>query len=238
MDAVTDANTFRPALAAIVLGCGLLAWPFSSSADDDAAPQMPGSTVNYIAMHDRDSSQYRQDCLNCHSNVLTEAPVALNVVVTNPNLNQQPRSRSAHGTMLAKVGVKPGERGSSRQCQFCHRSVYVVEGPPMPQDPLKGGLRRHVDPLVCALCHGPKTGGQPNSPGPQFYAVGLNALVTDGVRLYDLFCAGCHNRLARSEVRGESASEILKEINENEGGMGPLRVLTPTQIQAIANALR
>jgi mono/diheme cytochrome c family protein len=58
-----------------------------------------------------------------------------------------------------------------------------------------------------------------------------------GQKLYGLYCAGCHDALSNSEVHGESASEIQKKISENEGGMGPLRVLTPAQIQAIATAL-
>jgi len=112
----------------------------------------------------------------------------------------------------------------------------------MPQDALQGAIRKRVDPAVCTLCHGPKTGGQPNSPGPQFYQVGLAQLIplTDplaGQKLYGMYCAGCHDPLANSEVLHESASEIQKKINENEGGMGPLRVLTAAQIQAIATAL-
>lgn len=239
VDAMLAANKLLQALAVVTLALGssLLAWPLNSSAQEDEAPN--GSTPNYIAMHDRDSSQYRKDCLSCHANVLTEAPALLNVAVTNPNLNQQPRSLTMHGHVLTKAGVKPGRPGTNRQCQFCHRSVNLVEGPPMPQDPLVGSLRKHVDPLTCTLCHGPKTGGQPNSPGPQFYPVGLNALVTtDGAKLYDLFCSGCHNPQARSQVKGKSASVIQKEINEDKGGMGPLRVLTPGQVQAIANVLR
>lgn len=245
VDAVTAARGVRRvlAMAALTLGIGLLAWPLSSPADDDERPSGSSSTANPIAFHDRNSNRYNDNCRSCHRAVLTEAPVVANAAVTNPNLRQTSRTRTVHGTMLARAGVKPGESGDDRQCQFCHRSVNVVEGPPMPEDPLKGAIRKHVDPAVCTLCHGPKTGGQPNSPGPQFYPVGLSQLIplTDpqaGQKLYGLFCAGCHRPLANSEVRGESAREIQGEINDNEGGMGPLRVLTPAQIQAIANALR
>lgn len=197
---------------------------------------------NAIAFHDRNSGRYNENCLDCHSYVLTQAPVVANATVTNPRLNQQPRTLAAHGTML-RGNFKPGETGDDRRCQFCHRSVNLMEGPPMPQDALKGAIRKRVDPAVCTLCHGPKTGGQPNSPGPQFYQVGLSQLIplTDplaaGQKLYGLYCAGCHDPLANSEVRGESASKIREKINENEGGMGPLRVLTTAQIQAIATAL-
>jgi len=230
------------AVAVVAVGSGLLAWPFSSPADDDDERRGSSSARNAIAFHDRNSNQYDDNCRDCHSSVMTEAPAAANAAVTNPNLRQQPRTRTVHGIML-QGNAKPGERGDDRQCQFCHRSVNVVEGPPMPQDPSKGAIRKHVDPAVCTLCHGPKTGGQPNSPGPQFFQVGLLQLIplTDpraGQRLYGLFCAGCHRPLENSEVRGESAREIQEEISDNEGGMGPLRVLTPAQIQAIANALR
>ncbi|MBI2319652.1 MAG: hypothetical protein HYU75_22310, partial [Betaproteobacteria bacterium] len=137
--------------------------------DDESSTQ---TTANAIAFHDRNSRRYNDNCLDCHAAVLTEAPVVANATVTNPDLNQQPRTRTAHGTML-RGNAKPGERGDDRRCQFCHRSVNVVEGPPMPQNELNGAIRKRVDPAVCTLCHGPKSGGQPNSPGPQFHPVGL-----------------------------------------------------------------
>lgn len=224
--------------AVLVVGVGVTAWSMDAHADDDSSPT--SSSANAIAFHDRNSGQYREHCLDCHSAVLTTAPVVANVPVGNPGLIQQPRTLAAHGTML-RGNAKPGKE--DMRCQFCHRSVNVVEGPSMPQDAMQGAIRKHVDPAVCALCHGPKSGGQPNSPGPQFYQVGLSQLIpltnplVAGQKLYGLYCAGCHNPLANSEVRGESASEIQKKINENEAGMGPLRVLTAAQIQAIATAL-
>jgi cytochrome c5 len=207
------------------------------------------SSANAIAFHDRNSSRYNDHCLDCHAAVLTEVPVVSGAPVTNPRLQpiEPPPTRTAHGTML-RGNFKPGERGHDTQCQFCHRSVNVVEGPRMPQDALQGAIRKRVDPAVCTLCHGPKTGGQPGSPGPQFYQVGLSQLIpvtglpaadllANGQKLYGLVCAGCHNPMAHSEVRGKSATEIREKITENEGGMGPLRVLTAAQIQAIATAL-
>jgi hypothetical protein len=59
----------------------------------------------------------------------------------------------------------------------------------------------------------------------------------DGPLLYDLTCSSCHGDLDDSEVRGESASEIAEKIAEDEGGMGPLDVLTAPEIKAIADAL-
>ena len=119
----------------------------------------------------------------------------------------------------------------------------------MPQDELQGAIRKRVDPTVCTLCHGPKTGtdAQPGSPGPQFYQVGLSQVISltgvpaadlaAGKKLYGLYCTGCHNPLAQSEVHGKSATEIRGKITENEGGMRPLGVLTTAQITAIATAL-
>jgi len=234
--------------ACLVVGAGASFWSLHARGDDDGTPSTSSST-NVIAFHDRNSSRYNDHCLDCHAAVLTEAPVVSGAPVTNPRLSgiEPPPTRTVHGTIL-RGNAKPGESGHDTQCQFCHRSVNVVEGPPMPQDALQGAIRKRVDPAVCTLCHGPKTGGQPGSPGPQFYQVGLSQLIpvtglpaadllAAGQKLYGLVCAGCHNPLARSEVRHESASEIQKKISENEGGMGALRVLTAAQIQAIATAL-
>jgi cytochrome c5 len=223
-------------MAVLAAGAGAAAWSMHARAEDGSPTSSSG---NAIAFHDRNSGQYQEHCLDCHARVLTEAPVAGGTVI-NPRLVGQPLTNTAHGTML-RGNFKPGKE--DMRCQFCHRSVNVVEGPAMPQDALQGSIRKHVDPTVCTLCHGPKSGGQPNSPGPQFFQAGLSQLIpltnplTAGQKLYGMFCAGCHNPLAKSEVRGESAGEIQKKIDENESGMGPLRVLTAAQIQAIATAL-
>ena len=113
-----------------------------------------------------------------------------------------------------------------------------------PADPAKGSIRRPVDSALCALCHGPSGPGRTPT-AKQFYQVDIGNIPTydpsknpdAGKALYETVCSGCHNSLANSEVKGQPASEIQQEINENEGGMGPLKVLTPAQIQAIANAL-
>ena len=235
-------------VAALMAGGGASLWSLNARGDDDGGSSTSSST-NAIAFHDRNSSRYNDHCLDCHAAVLTEVPKVSGAPVTNPRLSgiepprtiELPPTLTVHGSML-RGNAKPGERGDDRQCQFCHRSVNVVEGPRMPQDALQGAIRKRVDPAVCALCHGPATGGQPSSPGPQFYQVGLAQLIPladplAGQKLYGLVCAGCHDPLAKSEVRNESASEIQKKITENEGGMGPLRVLTAAQIQAIATAL-
>ncbi len=72
-------------------------------------------------------------------------------------------------------------------------------------------------------------------PVRQFYQTELST--TDGVMLYDLACSACHDDLTNSEVSGESAAEIHEKIAEDEGGMGPLAILSTQEIQAIADAL-
>jgi hypothetical protein len=177
---------------------------------------------NVIAIHDRRSALYNSNCTSCHAGMLTE-----------PSLNTAVRSTTAHGTML-KAGNKPGNSGANNQCAFCHRGVYVVEGAPMRENTDMGSLRKHVDPAICALCHGP------GSRGRQLYQANLSAVVpdSDGARLYDLACSGCHRPLENSQMRGKSASSIQSAITGNKGQMGALSPLTPAQIQSIANALR
>ncbi len=130
--------------------------------------------------------------------------------------SRDPSIMTAHTVML---GETPGEKDNEK-CGWCHRSVDLLDGS-------AGNLGRHVDVDLCAVCHGP------SQQATQFY----QSSPADGEILYELTCAFCHKELADSEVKGESASEIRKEIGENEGGMGPLGTLTDSQIQAIADVL-
>jgi hypothetical protein len=111
---------------------------------------------------------------------------------------------------VAMFDFAPGKPGDDKQCGWCHRTVDLVEGS-------AGNIRKQVDATLCTMCHGPA------GPGNQF--------------LYDLACAACHKDLASSKVSGESADEIQEKIDKNEGGMGPLRVLSAPEIEAIAAAL-
>ena len=163
--------------------------------------------VNLIALHDSGSRQYEKHCLDCHSDVLAQQSL-------NPSIP------TVHVAMISLV---PGKKDEDA-CRWCHRSVDLVQKS-------TGNLRKHVDADICRLCHGPA------GPGPTFYQTGLSQTTPDGPALYELVCSACHGDLANSEVRGESSSEIQKKINENEGGMGPLRVLLTPEIQAIADAL-
>lgn len=163
--------------------------------------------VNLLSLHDRNSRQYEKHCLECHTDVLTRQSL-------------DPSIPTVHVAMNPFV---PGKNAEER-CAWCHRSVDLVQKS-------TGNLRKHVDADLCTLCHGPA------GPGPKFYQTGLSPTHPDGPALYELVCAACHGDLANSEVRGESATEILKKIRENEGGMGPLNVLSTLEVQAIADAL-
>lgn len=165
------------------------------------------SGVNLIALHDKSSDQYEKKCLECHADVLAQKSL-------NPSVP------TVHVAMIPFV---PGKKDEER-CAWCHRSVDLVQKS-------TGNLRKHVDAGLCTLCHGPA------GPGPQFYQTGLSQTNPDGPALYELVCAACHRDLANSEVLGESARDIQKKIDENEGGMGPLNVLSTEEVQAIANAL-
>jgi hypothetical protein len=199
-------------LAVCFLSIFALSAPVTKSDDDDDHDHgVRTPSNNLIAAHDSRSPQYRRDCTSCHSNILTETSLT--------------SIKSAHVAMLPS---SPGESNNVK-CRWCHRQVDLGQGT-APVGKSDGNLRKRVDTRLCAVCH-----SGPSSPGKQFYQTASPALT--GAELYEVVCAACHGSLPNSEVRGESASEIQEEIDENEGGMGPLRVLSPQQIQAIANAL-
>lgn len=187
----------------------LIAFIPSGFADDDGddGDNIAAST-NFIALHDKSSDQYEKHCLDCHADVLAQQSL-------DPSI--------APVFHVAMIPFVPGEKNEER-CAWCHRSVDLVQKS-------NGNLRRHVDADLCRLCHGPE------GPGKKFYLTGLSQTNPDGPALYGLVCAACHRDLANSEVRGESAREIQKKIDEDEGGMGPLNVLSAKEIQAIADAL-
>jgi hypothetical protein len=131
-----------------------------------------------------------------------------------------PSIRSAHVAMLPQT---PGE-DTDIKCTWCHKTVDLTQKS-------SGNIRRHVDVTLCTFCHG-SFGVE-----KQYYQTGLSPDNPDGPVLYNLVCASCHNGLTNSEVKNESASDIQEEIDDNEGGMGPLRFLSSGEIRAIADAL-
>ena len=173
------------------------------------------ASVNIIAVHNPNSLQYDDNCLNCHGGVPNEK--SLDSVIS-----------SAHVAMLK---FTPGE--NSRQCVWCHRNVSAnLIQAASATSPFESNIRKHVDTQLCAICHGPV------GPGKQFYQSGITTSGDpDGSQLYYHLCSVCHKELATSEVKGESAQEIYKAVGENKGGMAPLNILSPQWIQAIAGAL-
>ncbi len=192
----------------LLVGFFLFIWTLDASRSEDAIQ----TAKNLIAAHDSSSKQYNNRCFDCHADILTQKSL-------NPSIP------NAHVAMLP---FTPGNR--DRKCVWCHRSVDLVQGSTR-FGKSKSNLRKGVNMILCTLCHGP------SGPGNQFFQTELSPTQPDGALLYDLACAACHGDLANSQVKGESASEIQKKINENEGGMGPLMVLEKEEIQAIANAL-
>jgi mono/diheme cytochrome c family protein len=196
----------------LLAGIYLLAWPAIGLADDDDREDH-SQQFNIIAAHDSTSRQYDENCLDCHGDVPTQQSL-------------EPTITSIHAVMLPNT---PGEETEDK-CVFCHRTVDLSTGN-QPEQPLSGNLRKRVNVTMCAVCHGPL---RPVTP---LYQSGPSPTNPDGAALYGLVCEACHRELARSEVEGESAREIQEQINEDEGGMGPLWVLTPEEIQAIAATL-
>jgi hypothetical protein len=186
--------------------------PGDSSAVKDYDP-----LKNIVAIHDSSSRQYIKDCSECHQDVLSQH-------------SQDPSIPAAHLAMFQYAAGRPGD---NKQCRWCHRTVDLTNGVAQPAAKSKGNLRRHTDTMLCTLCHGPYRGG----PGRQLYQSGISPTNPDGPALYELVCSACHGSLATSQVRGKGASEIQHKIDEDEGGMGPLSVLTPAEIAAIAAAL-
>lgn len=180
--------------------------------DDDERPGdgTPGA-LNLSAIHRASSSQYNDNCVDCHSTIHTQA---------NPDADIP----MAHVAMLA---FAPGE-DRSESCVWCHRSIEPFQNVQR-LEVLKSSIRKSIKPELCAMCHGPA------GPAKQFYQSSLSAY--DGGQLYDLVCAGCHKPLAVSEVAGESLLEIQEAIGENEGGMGVLDALSSSHLSAIATAL-
>lgn len=114
-------------LATVLAGCG----DRRSARDDDGDDEAQNLTTNTYALHDSSSDQYRDDCLSCHSEVLTEESLDSSIP-------------SAHTAMLAET---PGGDTQSK-CVYCHTSVDLLQHS-------AGNIRRQVSVETCDLCHGP-----------------------------------------------------------------------------------
>jgi mono/diheme cytochrome c family protein len=195
----------------LLAGVCLFTWAPIILADDDDDDRIdPGK--NIIAIHDSSSDEYIKKCSECHGDIR----------------NGQSLDPSIPAAHVAMFDFAPGKPGDDKQCIWCHPTVDLVQGS-------AGNLRKQVDATLCTLCHGPSDRNGPSGTVKQFYLAGPSP--DDGALLYGLACAACHKDLASSKVSGESAKEIQEEIDENEGGMGPLRVLSTQEIEAIAAAL-
>jgi hypothetical protein len=202
--------TERKTAIGLLAGLYLFVWGPHLFADDDDNRIDPGK--NIIAIHDSSSEEYKKECRECHASILSGQSLDAEI-------------EPAH---VAMFDFAPGKPGDDKQCIWCHRSVDLVQGS-------AGNIRKQVDATLCTLCHGSIARTGPSGTVKKFYLAGPSP--NDGAVLYDLACAACHKDLANSKVNGESAKDIQKKINENEAGMGALRVLSPTEITAIADAL-
>ena len=110
-------------------------------AESRATVRDAAEAANLEALHDRDSPSYDGDCLSCHDDVLTR-----------PSLD--PRILSFHQAMVPYTpGYNPAHGPNNEVCVQCHRFVELrVDS--------AGALRKHVNPELCALCHGPSGPGQ------------------------------------------------------------------------------
>jgi len=88
-------------------------------------------TTNIIALHDSKSPQYRNDCLSCHSSILTEESL-------------DPSVPTAHNAMLAQL---PDET-TQEKCVHCHVTTDILQHS-------AGDIRRNVAVQICVTCHGP-----------------------------------------------------------------------------------
>ena len=91
-------------------------------------PALPG--INFLAMHNPQSSRYRSDCGTCHLDKIR-------------NTSLQPNIKSFHAM---KVELFLGNEHPELACQVCHKGADLLEFS-------QASLRKQSSPDTCALCH-------------------------------------------------------------------------------------
>lgn len=91
-------------------------------------PALPG--INFLAMHNPQSSRYRGDCGTCHLDKIQNASL-------------QPNIKSFHAM---KVELFLGNEHPEVACQVCHKGADLLEFS-------QASLRKQSSPDTCALCH-------------------------------------------------------------------------------------
>jgi len=102
-------------------------------------PALPG--INFLAMHNPDSSRYRSDCGTCHLDKIQ-------------NTSLMPNIKSFHAM---KVELFLGNEHPELACQVCHKGADLLEFS-------QAALRKQSAPDTCALCH------SQFGPGKRLYA--------------------------------------------------------------------
>jgi hypothetical protein len=93
-------------------------------------PALPG--VNFLAMHNPQSSRYRSDCGTCHIDKLQNNSLVPNI-----------KSFHARKVDLFWGGDPPD---LTYACQVCHKGADLLEFS-------QASLRKQSSPDTCALCH-------------------------------------------------------------------------------------
>lgn len=116
----------------------------------------------------------------------------------------------------ADTGVDDDEDASTGASVTCTSFTYSEYGPCQTGQQTRTVLSK--SPTGC-------TGGNP-------VLTQACTAALDGNALYTQYCSGCHG----DGKKGSSANSTQRAINNNRGGMGSLKNLTPEQIQAISKA--
>ncbi|RMG46603.1 MAG: hypothetical protein D6718_05250 [Acidobacteria bacterium] len=118
--------------------------PPRAAAPERGTPLPAQTAQNLLALHDPESDRYDGRCLACHQEVMERT-------------SADPRVPSFHVAMVPYTpGYNPAKGTTDAVCIQCHKYVEL-------EIDSSGALRKHVDPELCALCHGP------SGPGPVFY---------------------------------------------------------------------